>query len=928
VELKGIPDPVSTVEVEWTAASGDDAGVPLPVRLAEAAATVLPFAGRAAELALLDDVRTQADGGRLQIALLGGEPGVGKTSLAAQWARTAHRKGAAVAFGSCLEGLSVPYLPWITALGHLVAHAPETTLASLRPIQVGALQGLLPRESERLVAGEAVDAGAETERYLLFEAVSALLSSMSSESPIVIVLDDLHWADAASLDLLRHLVATAAGIRVAVVATHRELDVSRAHPLTALLAALRREPAVTRVGLRGLADGEVMELIEVAAGFELPPEGIALAHTLCRETDGNPFFTVELLRHLSDTGVLQLEADGRYALVGDVEELSLPTSVREVIADRAARLGEEPLRVLSSAAVIGQEFDLDLLTAATEVDEDRLIEILESAATVALVTESSESPGRFRFVHALIAHTLAEDLGPTRRQRTHARIARALEALGAERAGRFAELAHHWMAASGADTGRARYFARRAGEAALAALAPIDAIGWFARALELLDPGGDDDVERGRLLAGLAQAQLDAGQPGYLETRREAGRVALRTADRDLLVAIALCTQNWEGVEPSYADRIAVVEAALRAAGPADSFPRARLLTALAQALDQRDWQRKEDLASEAAAIAARLDDQREFYELVPRIFWMLMSPARLAERRELVEHAAASTPPATSPAAEFDVVAALHYVRVEVADRPGADAAFARLEELAERLGTPYTRWTLLQGRSWRFLCDGDLVAAEQTAQEGLEVGTGMGVAAAMPAFAAQLLAIRIQQGRVDEIAALVADGVDNFVTLSDSWKSGLALVNCMCGRLDDVQIMLDQEFADRFEHLPQDQAWLFALSAWAECAVALGRRDVAAFLAEQLRPYGSHMIYASSFMAGVVARTVGCLDAMLGDRASAEANLRHALEIHQRFGAVYWTARTQLDLADVVDEPELVEAARVAIDRYGLDGLRPRLN
>jgi hypothetical protein len=807
-----------------------------------------------------------------------------------------------------------------------VAHAPEAALASLRPVQVGALRGLLPQESERLAAGEAVEAGAETERYLLFEAVSALLSSISSKSPIVIVLDDLHWADAASLDLLRHLVATAAGLRVAVVGTHRELDASHGHPLTALLAELRREPAVTRVSLGGLADGEVMELIEVAAGFELPPEGIALAHTLCRETDGNPFFTVELLRHLAETGVLQLEAGARYAVVGDVEQVSLPTSVREVIADRAARLGEEPLRVLSTAAVIGQEFDLDVLTAATEVDEDRLIEILESAAAVALITESSESPGRFRFVHALIAHTLAQDLGPTRRQRTHVRIARALEALGAEKAGRLAELAHHWAAASGADTSRARYFARRAGEAALAALAPTDAIRWFSRAVELLD-SDDDNVERGWILTGLARAQLEAGQAEFRATRREAGTVALRTYDRELLVAIALCSQRWEMVEPSDADRLDVIEAALSAVGASDSFPRARLLTAFAEALDQWDWRRREELASEAAAIAGRLDDERGFFELAPQIFWMLMSPSRLAERRELAERAAVITPPATSPVAEFEVIAALQYVRVEVADRRGADAAFARLEKIAERLGTPYSRWNVLQQRSWRFLCDGDIPTAERTAQECLEVGARMDIAATMPVFGSQLLSIRVQQGRVDEIAAFVAEGVDNFDTLSDSWKAAVALVNCICGRLDEVQIMLEHEFADRFEHLPHDQPWLFALCAWAECAVTLGRRDVADFLAERLRPFGSQMIYVSSYIWGVVARTVGCLDAMLGDRASAEANLRHALDLHERFGAVYWTARTQLDLADVIHDPELVDAARAAIDRYGLEGLRPRL-
>lgn len=925
LDLKGIPHPVSTVEVQWTAASDEDDGVPLPARLAEATTTLFPFTGRAAELAVLDDVRLRAEGGCLQVVLLGGEPGVGKTSLAAQWARTAHRKGATVAFGSCQDGLSVPYLPWITALGHLVAHAPDSALASLRPVQVGALRGLLPHSGERLAAGEAAEADAETERYVLFEAVSALLSSISTDSPIVVVLDDIQWADAASLDLLRHLVVTAAGLRVAVIATHRDSDLSRGHPLTALLAELRRESAVIRVRLAGLAAGDVIELIEVAYGFDLPPEGIALAHMLCRETDGNPFFTVELLRNLNETGALQLEADGRYALVGDVEELSLPTSVREVIADRTARLGEEPLRVLSTAAVIGQEFDLDVLAATTGVSENRLIEILESAATVALVAESSETPGRFRFVHALLAHTLAQDLGPTRRQRTHLRIAQTLEALGAERDGRVAELAHHWAAsASGADTTRAVYFARRAGEAALAALAPVDAIGWFAQALELLDPH-EDNVEHGTLLAGLARAQLEAGKPEYRATLREAGELALRIKDRELLVTLALCAMRFEWVEPAEADRIAVIEAALDAVGTEDSSSRARLLLALAEGLDPREWRRREELASEAAEIARRLGDEREFYELVSPIFWMLLSPPRLEERCALAESAATMT--AASLVAEFDALATLHHVRVEIADRPGADAAFARLEDLADRLGTPYARWSVLQHTSWRFLGDGDIAAAEQAAQDCLEVGLGMGIAAAKHAFGAELMAIRIAQGRAGEIAAFVADGVENLGTLSDSWKAAVALLECASGRLENVEAGLEQEFAGRFDHLTQDFTWLFALSAWAECAIALGRRDVASFLAELLRPFGSHLIFLSAANWGAVARTVGCLDAMLGDHVSAEANLRHALAIHERFGAVYWTARTQLDLAEVVDEPELVETARIAIDRYGLEGLRPRL-
>ena len=275
LDLKGIPHPVSTVEVQWTAASGDDDGVPLPARLAEATTTVLPFAGRAAEFSVLDDVRVRADTGRLQIALLGGEPGVGKTSLTAQCAQTAHRKGATVTFGSCQEGLNVPYLPWITALGHLVAHAPESALASLparpgrstawpsTPLERAPCRGRGRRSRSRHGALPSVRGGVGA-AVVDADAVE-IDDRRGPRRPCTARTRRPSTSFAIWWSRLR-----ACGWRFCDLPG---LGAIRGHPLSALLAELRRESAAIRVRLAGLADGEVMELMEVAAGQELPAGG-------------------------------------------------------------------------------------------------------------------------------------------------------------------------------------------------------------------------------------------------------------------------------------------------------------------------------------------------------------------------------------------------------------------------------------------------------------------------------------------------------------------------------------------------------------------------------------------------------------------------------------------------------------------------------
>ena len=437
--LKGLPQPVTVVEVHWEPApeqTGDDAQqVPLPNQLlGPGGSSLFAFFGRGSELAALDQAVKEATTERqMRAVLIGGEPGMGKTWLAWQAARAAHTNGTTVLFGGSVEGLTIPYRPWITALSHLLAHAPPEVLAGLTPVQAGALARLVPTEAHRLPAGEPPATDPDTERLLLMEAVVGLLQAMLVTGPTVIVLDDLQWADLASLQLLRHLLASGAPLPLTVVATFRDSDLSRDAPLAAVLADLRREARATRLQLNGLDDHDIVELIEAAAGYELDGAGVALAHAVHGETDGNPFFVTELLRHLAESGEVTASIDGRYGLASGLADLDLPRSIREVVGHRVARLGETATRVLSLAAVVGQAFDLEVLGAVAEVDDEQLLDVLDAAVAAALITEDSTVAGRYRFAHTLIQHTLYQDTSMARRQRAHLRVAQALEATPTER---------------------------------------------------------------------------------------------------------------------------------------------------------------------------------------------------------------------------------------------------------------------------------------------------------------------------------------------------------------------------------------------------------------------------------------------------------------------------------------------------------------
>jgi len=395
---------------------------------------------------------------------------------------------------------------------------------------------------------------ADTERYLLFAAVVGLLAALSRSQPAVLVLDDLQWADKGSLLMLRHLAAAEHVTRVLILGTYRDGGLSDSHPLTDTLAALHRHSRLARIELAGLDDADVVALLEAAAGYSLDDTGVGLAHAVCRETDGNPFFVSEMLRHLSETGAIYRDATGRWTVVAALEQIALPDSVRVVIGARVGRLGKDAGRVLSVAAVIGRDFDLDLLALATGTSEDELLDVLDAAAAVALVRELTGLAGRYNFAHALIQHTLYEDLGPTRRARVHRRVAEALEALcGDHPGGRVGELARHWSHATPPDAlAKAIRYCREAADAALEALAPYDALRYYGQALALSGRSGDrDPVLSLDLTVGLGTAQRQTGDPAYRGTRL--GRPARPPSSAR---PTARCARRWPATGGSTAPSV------------------------------------------------------------------------------------------------------------------------------------------------------------------------------------------------------------------------------------------------------------------------------------------------------------------------------------------------------------------------------------
>jgi len=934
MELKGLPDPLAVCEVGWEPdAATAPTAVPLPGLLLR---TGRIFVGRAAELAhLRTRWKEAAADARRSLVLLGGEPGVGKTRLAAGLAHELHEEGALVLGGRCDEDMGVPYQPFVESLRHYISHTPA-------PLRLGRHASELVRiipELADLVPNlpDPLRSDPETERYRLFEAVTSWLADVSAETPVLLVLDDLQWAAKPTLLLLRHVLLSSEATRSLIVATYRDTELPRGNPFAEFLSDLPRIEGPERLPVSGIDAAGVVAYLEAGAGHELDARGIALAEEVWRETQGNCFFVTEVLRHLIESGAVE-EQDGRWSTT--TRAVPIPEEVRDVIARRLARLPDPAGRVLACASVAGLEFDPSVVRAAGGFSEDDVLAGLDAAIAARLVVEVPGPVSRNRFAHALVRSTLYDDLSAARRQAMHRHMAEAIEMMQLHHLDDYLPvLAHHWTQA-GTDPAKAVGYASRAGQRALDQLAFDEAAVFFGSALDLLGP---DDPGRTELLISLGDAQRRAGEPAHRETLLEAARRAQAHSDGDALARATLANSRIGYTSRVFAvddEQVAALEAALAATGEEDVPVRARLLATLglelvapgAASKTMRD--RRVSLSDEALALARRIGEPATLAHVLLARFFTINAPSTVAERlangAELLQLAAWLGDPAMSFLAAWQ----RSRVLLEAGELRAAATSLDAAQSVVGDLGQPTFRWLAMWARVGHLLLAARLEEAERLLDESFALGSATGQPDAFTVMLVGRVLLGFEQGRLAEFEPLIAESLKRFPGVT-GLNIFLALVHSEEGRPDEARRALAALTASGFD-LPFDTTWLWFLTLASEVVRVVGDTTAAAMLYDLLLPYAAVFSVAGGATTGCTAYHLGMLATMTGRFADAEEHFAYAATAHDRTDAPAHLGRTRVEWArmrlsrrgpgDIEEAQRLLDQALSAATALGLVSLGRR--
>jgi class 3 adenylate cyclase len=916
VELKGLPEPVATCRVLWEPES-DPGGArpPLPALLVGAPTTV--YVGRdALRATLVDAWRDVVDGG-CGAVLLAGEPGVGKTRTAAELARVAYDDGAIVLYGRCDEDLGAPYQPFVEAL---TAYAMDTPPDAMR---LGRLAGELTRlvpELSAMVAGvgEPVASDPRSEEYRLFEATASWLVDVGRASGLVLVVDDLHWAARPTLQLLLHALRVASAdrdARLLVVGTYRDTDIDRSHPLSDVLAELRRLPLVSRVSVDGLTEDEVMAFAEVAAGHELDDAMRDLARAVFAETDGNAFFVGEVLRHLVEIGAVR--RDGDRWVVADVG-VDVPEGVRDVVGRRVSRLSAEANSVLSVAAVVGREGDLDVVAEVVDLPEGAVLDAFDEGVRARLLEETDAD--RYRFAHALVRTTLYDELSATRRRRLHRHIAEALEKLHRDDV---VALAYHSLQAGpdGGDASRAAGYSVAAGDQALAARALADAEARFRTALELLEDSGvvDEDV-RLRALCGLGEALRDQARHEYRDVLLHAARDARAAGLTDLLVRAVLSNDRGYASMIGRVDdeRVEMIEAALDTIGDAVTTERVRLVALLSQELFfGPDRARSRRLGVEAEELARALGDPRTLCEcIIRRGFSALHTmpwPSYVALCREATAIADELGDPALRVVARIFLSGALH----TVGDLDGTRQVDADMLALAAD-ASPALAWAATaHNLKWAVACDPvDEASAANDACRAM--GEAAGERDPVHWWAAIAWAATfVREGNVGSLADLAGAFADEYPG-APIWRVGQMSALAHAGR--DAECLAVRDTYEVTAAGAADEPYPFlGPIQWGWMARRLGREDMAREAEALLAPHTGCWSHVFLVTYGPIDHYLGLCASTLGDHDRAVDLMHGAHETLDALGMAPLRDALALDLAAellVRDSPGDRDRARALLE------------
>ena len=872
------------------------------------------FVGRTRELTALGQGLDEARSGRGGIVLLEGDPGIGKTRIAEHFSQLAGRADAIALLGRCHEGAGAPaFWPWIQALRAYVADRdPEelrtdlgrgaADVATLIELVHERLPGLPP--APRL---EPVQA-----RFRLFDSLSAFLGNVGRRRALLLILDDLHWADRPSLLLLEFLAREIRRHHALIVGCYRGLEIGPTHPLGRTLAQLAREGVANQLVVEGLSRTELGEYVQLTAGVQLPDDVLSAVHA---RTRGNPFFAGQAVRLMAAEGKIR---------PGVMGELTLPPSAREAVSRRLRRLPASSRQILAVAAVIGREFTLRALAGAVDRPASVLLRDLDNAIGARVVTESG-GVGRYRFVHALVREVLYESLGPSARAELHRRVGEAVERLPVpDRADRLAELAYHFcQSARLGDADRAVTYAVLAAERAAALLAYEEAARHYQMALgalELIEP--PDPGRACELLLALGESQARAGDtPAARETYQAAARLAGVREDHEALVKAALGFAG-EVVTGGIVDAEAVglLRTALAVVPEADAGLRARLLGRLAMERYYEPVREPADeLSQEALSLARACRDPAALAYALNARRYASWGPDNLRERlslgAELVRRSAGSP----------ELALQGYRWRIpdlaEVGDRPMLDVELAELERRATEVRQPLYIWYAAVFRTMVALVEGRLDEAERLSGHALALGRRAQSGPAEIYYAAHRYTLCLERGRPAEAETVLVEIHRRYrLPLFRCW---LANLQVRIGRPDAARGTLDELAASGLAALRRDALWLGAAVALGEVCVELGATSTGAEIYTRLLPYaGRNVMVGVPVCHGPVAHYLGRLAAAVGDPARARRHHAQASAMNARMRAAGWAVHThraldELDARTPVKRPAGLTVREVEVLR-----------
>jgi class 3 adenylate cyclase len=905
VALKGIAEPVPACELRWMPTTQQR--IPLPPAVLGVGGS--SFVGRKQARAELQRHWSLALDGERQVVFLSGEPGIGKTRLAAEFVQVAHEAGAAVLAGRCYEEMLVPYQPFAEALRHYVTACPMAELTVQLAPRRHELAVLVPELEER-TAPPPRDDGATQERVRLFEVIATLLADMAIVRPTILVLDDLHWADDASLLLLRYVVRATPRARLMVLGTYRKTELEPGGDLAAALAELRRARAAHELELTGLAASEVAELIATQSEEET---GARFARRVAERTDGNPFFIEELLRYV--------DADERL----EPDELDIPASVKDLLARRLARLGEDARRALTVAAVAGREFEAVVVQRVMELSEEQLLDLLEAAVRQQVLVEETGVVGRFRFSHPLIRETIYEEISQTRRGLLHRRLAEALEGLHASRLSDYAgALAYHYRAAG--DPEKAYGYHQEAAAAAERATAYETAFEHLSGAIaagELLGLTARGDATMRELYRKRALNARYTGARGIAERDYEIALDAAQAAgDRKLeMHVLNELGTRWHVLDSPRAIRyheqsLEIAEELGDVLGEVSALNRLSLVYAnqlsFSRALELGERALELARAGRADDAAMRAMDSLKFVALqlgdIPRLEQLTAELETIQRQRKEIWF--------------------LQWTLLEASSAPAArgdwTAAIAKLDEavaINERLGDPVSGPLMLHGRCWVKRLQGDYAGALADGRSSVELS---GESEVWFGWAASALAMVLRDvnaledsREILERGLAVAERIDARLQLL-SGTADLSWICWLCGDEPLASKLLDssEQLLDSV-HAPRDQAYLYTPSSYtsaARTALALGQPAraealVGRYLGAAARSGIAHAVAEGQLL---LARSAE----LRGDLPLAAAKLAEALRSAGDDGLPALRHEIHAALARVCDRQGLADQARQYFD------------